>query len=372
MSSRSFILSVLLAVALVASMPLTAGLAPAATTATAGEDPFAVDEDLEADDIVISIELREDGTGAWSIEHRYRLDDADTEEAFESMQANIEENQSAYVERFADRMEPTIDSAAERTDREMAMENVAVSAEQRSLPQEYGIVTYEFDWIGFAVADDTSITAGDALSGFFLDEETRLVMAWPPGYAVESVSPTPDDERDRSVTWHGPKDFGPGEPELVVVTEDHATDPIVGLPAAVLVGAAVLVAVAIIATAFWWRTRGTGVAIEVDTGEPGSGTVDEAGAPADSIDSDPDRADAAGADEEPSWELLSNEEKVMRLLEERGGRMKQQALVERFDWSDANASQVVRSLREDGKIETFRIGRENVIVRAGEDLEETK
>jgi uncharacterized membrane protein len=49
------------------------------------------------------------------------------------------------------------------------------------------------------------------------------------------------------------------------------------------------------------------------------------------------------------------------LLEDNGGRIKQQRIAEEYDWTDAKTSQVVGSLREDDAVETFRIGRENVV-----------
>jgi uncharacterized membrane protein len=66
-------------------------------------------------------------------------------------------------------------------------------------------------------------------------------------------------------------------------------------------------------------------------------------------------------------ELLSPEERVMRLVTERGGRIKQQEVVSELDWSAARTSQVVGSLRESGDIETFRLGRENVLKLPEED-----
>ena len=60
-------------------------------------------------------------------------------------------------------------------------------------------------------------------------------------------------------------------------------------------------------------------------------------------------------------ELLSNEERVLQLLEQRGGRIKQQDVVSELDWTEAKTSQVVGDLREDDEIEVFRIGRENVL-----------
>jgi hypothetical protein len=41
--------------------------------------------------------------------------------------------------------------------------------------------------------------------------------------------------------------------------------------------------------------------------------------------------------------------------------MKQQAVVEELDWTDAKTSKVVSALRDAGELESFRLGRENVL-----------
>jgi hypothetical protein len=65
--------------------------------------------------------------------------------------------------------------------------------------------------------------------------------------------------------------------------------------------------------------------------------------------------------------LLSDEERVRHLIADSGGRMKQAAIVEATDWSDAKVSQLTSAMEEDGQIEKLRIGRENVISLVDED-----
>jgi uncharacterized membrane protein len=72
-------------------------------------------------------------------------------------------------------------------------------------------------------------------------------------------------------------------------------------------------------------------------------------------------AAAGAADDEPPSELLSNEERVEQFLESQGGRAKQQAVVEALGWTEAKTSQVVKQMREDDRLDSFRIGRENVL-----------
>jgi hypothetical protein len=73
------------------------------------------------------------------------------------------------------------------------------------------------------------------------------------------------------------------------------------------------------------------------------------------------------ADEEnPPTELLSAEERVLRLIEENGGRIKQQDVQEALDWSQTKTSNVVNDLQDDGKLEIYRLGNENTLALPGE------
>ncbi|POG55384.1 helix-turn-helix transcriptional regulator, partial [Haloferax marisrubri] len=98
-------------------------------------------------------------------------------------------------------------------------------------------------------------------------------------------------------------------------------------------------------------------------------TAASAGAGADAAADDADAGDDDGDEPSPPPELLSNEERVLRLIESRGGRIKQQEVAGALDWTDAKTSKVVRGMRDEGTIEGFRLGRENVL-RLPEDDED--
>ena len=316
----------------VALLVVAGTAAPAAGQAGADAAAIGVAQaGVDADAVLLSATVRADGTAAWRIEYRVRLDDDNATAAFESLQADVEANASAYETRFADRMRPTVEDAAAETGREMELADVDVSTTTQQLPQTYGVLVYTFDWTGFAAVEGDRLRAGDALAGFFLDADSTLIMAWPEGYGMVSASPPPTEERERAVVWRGPTDFGPGEPDLVVARggPSPATDrSLLGLG---VVGLAVLAG----AGAWWWRRR-----------RP-------AGAGAD--------PSVTGDRERPPEELLSNEERVIAVLEDHGGRMKQQDLVDALGWTDAKTSQVVGGMRETGELEGFRLGRENVL-----------
>lgn len=344
-------LIVFVVVLVVAGAAASAGLAAASSV---GDGVFqADDEEIDPDDIVLRFDLQTDGTAVVSVEHRYRLADAEMEEAFEELRADIEADPDAFTGRFAERMAGTVESAEAATDREMSVGEVTISAEVRSLPQEYGVVRYEFEWHGFAVGDGQRIIAGDALAGLFLDEDTRLVIAWAGEYRLEDASPEPDDVRSQTVVWRGPLEFGPEGPRVTVSTAAGAdNDTGVGEPGngpplwlnpTALSAVALAVLFVIVGGAWWFGVREKR---PLDT--PLIGGSDD-------------------TEHEIDRELLSNEEQVLHVLQQHGGRARQQEVVQELGWTDAKTSQIVRNLRDAGEVESFRLGRENVLKLPDDD-----
>lgn len=336
--------TLLVVVALLATgVAVTSGVVADPGPASAGTSPALATEEtdqVDPDEIRIDIDLAADGSATWEIQYWVRLANDDEVQAFEELQADVDDDPDVYTNRFADRMEATVATAEDATGREMAADEFAVAADRHSLTREYGVLTYSFRWEGFAAVDGGELHAGDAIEQFYLDDDTRLTMTWPDGYELVSVTPDPDDGRDRVVVWQGSEtDFVSGEPRVVVSDGESSSGyATVAVAAALGVGAV---------AALWWTRRRTSV---------------EAGETRPAAES----ADDSRADRDPE-QFLSNEERVLRLLEERGGRMKQQEVVSELGWTDAKTSQVVSGLRDDGELESFRLGRENVLVLPGGD-----
>jgi hypothetical protein len=334
---------------------------------------------IEADQVVIGVRLHPNGTATWSVAYRIRLRTENDTAAFEELQRNIAANRSRYVSGFAAGIEPTVADAQNRTDRKMNASGFSVRTDRRQLPREYGIVTYQFRWDGFAAVDGERIAVSETLSGFFLDASTRLSVTWPADYRSVAVAPGPDERRESGVVWVGPLDFPAGTPRVVAAPnttggggdgngggEGDAAPGAGGLPVLIPVVAATLVAAA--AVVAYRRFEGLGDRAEASSesgvAAPAGPTPAAAGGGA-SGDDATDATDATDGDvsteEDPPAELLSNEEQVLRFLSSSGGRAKQQDLVAALDWTEARTSQVVSGMEEDGAVEKFRIGRENVL-----------
>ena len=334
----------------------------------AAEFPGLQTGDVETDTVVLEADIEPDGDARWSIEYRVALDDQNTTEAFESLQRDIEQNTSDYRGQFASRMRSTVTAAENATGREMAVENVSVEATTSPLSGEYGIVRYSFDWVGFAEVAGEQLAAGDALAGLFLDADTELTFRWSEDYVVDVVEPEADREGENSATWTGPREFNVGQPR-VILSEANAAPPWGLLVGLVLFGGGGVI--------WYYRrqrassdgTTDTADRLESDdpTGEPEPAGIGASGTTAPSPGSaGGEGSTASGTDEE----LLSPEERVLGLLEENGGRMKQKVVTEELDWSAARTSQVVGDLRDDGKVESFRLGRENVLKFPDDEDEE--
>lgn len=293
---------------------------------------------LEPDSVVLSVTVYENGTAQWRIEYRTLLEDRATRDAFRSLQRDLNNGSTAPDRDFYSRINASIAAAENATGREMAVTEFAADATVRRLPQEYGVVVYRFRWQGFAAVSEERLRVGDALGGFFLGDNERLLISWPRGYQLAEIRPEPDTQRDRTVVWNGPREFGPHEPRVLL------TERVWPGPEFLRVAAAAAL-LALLVLLVWVRRRGDAV---------------------------PSRATELFDRREDGSDLLSNEEKVVELLERRGGRVKQQAIADELGWTETKTSYVVSNLREEGRIDSFRLGRENVLSLSDHNADERR
>ncbi|MFB6219551.1 MAG: helix-turn-helix transcriptional regulator [Halobacteriaceae archaeon] len=327
---------------------LAAALAPAPAGAQQGGLAPELQQSVDPDDVRLEVDLREDGAAVWTVEYRVRLETENETAAFEDLRADVAANRSAYVSRFAARIRATVADAENATGREMRARNFSVETSVRNLPNPdapFGVVTYRFRWEGFAAVEGDRISTAGTLGGLFLTERQSLSVSWPAEYDLQRVEPGSATVRENEVIWDGPISFGEAGPTVVIAPA--------GVDPAVVAGVGLTAVVVIVVGV--WAYRNRNVERELETPED----PDAVGEAAD---------DGGGDDERPPEELMSNEERVLALLEEHGGRIKQQEVVSELDWTAAKTSQVVTEMREDGQIEVFRLGRENVIKLPDTDL----
>lgn len=295
---------------------------------------LALSSTAQAATTTTKIGLDGDGSAAWTVEIRERLETQGEVEAFRNATRDTETSQTTLE--FRDRLNRTVSRAAEETGREMSVENFSASAEVEGLSTMWGVVRYRFTWIGFAERTDSTLAAGDAIEGYYLDSGDVLTVTLPEDFRVERVRPGPDDETTtRSVTWEGPKSFGSGEPSIEAAAVPQPTrEPTSPPPGRDGFDAGIVLILLLLAAA-------TGVVVylyvsRASSVEPEGPSVEEAPIP--------------------------DDERVLRLLEESGGRMRQADVSSETGWSDAKVSNVTNRLVDEGRILKRRWGREKVLL----------
>lgn len=325
------------------------------------DEPEADDEGLQLDDateIHIDIYLYENGSATFVVDYRFPINgENESEEAeWQAFRDDLESNPGEYLESEEEDWTDVATDGENATDREMNLSNFTVSVDESSAPRDLGHVEFTFEWSSFSHVELNRIEAGDALSGFTLMSDTTLQVFWPESYSAYDIDPDSDDRGEGSVFWDGDgTEFTDDQPRIVLIENSEATDEPAeteeGPATPWLAVAGALALLAALAVVGWWLRYRREPEPEVESrSEP---SVDAGETP------------QSG----PPPELLSNEERVLHLLEQRGGRVKQQEVVSELDWTEAKTSQVVSGLRENGEVEVFRIGRENVLALPTEDGE---
>jgi hypothetical protein len=282
---------------------------------------------VESDRTYLRVDVYRNGTASWRIEYWIRLENRSTRARFERFNQSVDQGSTATSDRMNDRVGRSVEAAEAATDRQMAVEDLETNTTVQQIPKKYGVVVYSFRWHGFANSSADRLRIGDALRGLYLGSGDHLVVSWPNEYVLAEVEPAPDATEDKTAVWHGPSAFGLDGPRLLLVERSRSSFPF--LPVALAVAVALV-------TALWLVRR-----------------TDDATLKPSKI--------RAVADDGDRSELLSNEEQVIRCLENHGGRVRQQTVAEELGWTTSKTSYVVSNLREEGEIHTFRLGHENVL-----------
>jgi hypothetical protein len=345
------------------------GLAPSALS---GEPVPAFDA---PENTTIEVRLYTNATARWTVRTTYLLADGTEESAFREYAAAYRDGETDAGPR-ADPFAVAVDRAGAATSREMRLRNV--SREGR-VDGGVGVAAVSFHWTGFLGRGENDTLRLDealALGGNrtwlgSLAEDQALVVRTPPGYSIVDSSGPSFEIENNAIRFEGPREFesrltvtyrqtGPATPER----------PDRSLPWG-LFGGSVLVVAAAAVLYVRLRDRGGQPAPTADGDPPADGAADpEPAGESDEVGEvdESDESDGAAEPESgPDPELLSDDERVERLLEQNDGRMKQAAIVEETGWSDAKVSQLLSSMAAEGQVEKLRLGRENLISLPDDD-----
>ncbi|PSP61196.1 hypothetical protein BRC77_13685 [Halobacteriales archaeon QH_8_64_26] len=326
----------------------------------------------------LTVRLRPNGDARWTVTVAVELSGANETRAFRELAERYEAGR-AEVGPSVVPFKRALAATSTGVEREMALIERSRSAR---IENDTGYLALRFVWTNFAETSEGRLQVGDAFrtpQGTWLPGLTAnqtLVFLGPPGYGVSSA---PIGPSGGTLRWDGPVDFEPDSLTITYrrgfrATTTRTTTP----PADTGVNFAPLAGIAALGVGLLLLlyVRSQGVALP----DTGSGATDgsagsdgavgsggegtEGDAPRGTDGTDPtvgedvgDGSAAAGID----TDLLSDEERVERLLDANGGRMRQADIVTETRWSNAKVSQLLSAMDRAGRVEKLRIGRENLI-----------
>ena len=316
------------------------------------------------------------GSARWTFTYKRALANESERSNFEDYAARFNSQELRLYEQFVRLGQRLVRVGAETTGREMEARAFDREARVGSLNNQ-GVVEMSFLWSGFAlVQEDGTVRAGDVFDGgafeggLYVGPNEQFSIRAGGDLAFRSVEPDPDStsaesvEASESVSWTGEREFDNGRPNAVLGPPSTGRE---SLPVAV--GGAVLLLLGL-AAAIAWRfgdIPGSGRGSRSgsspgSTPTPGSGSGAGAGGGSGGNGGDEPPEPAV-----PDEELLADDDRVLRLLETNGGRMRQVAIVEETDWSKSKVSMLLSEMEEKDRISKLRIGRENIVSLRGEE-----
>jgi DNA-binding transcriptional ArsR family regulator len=272
--------------------------------------------------VTYTISLQEDGSAIWIMEYRTPLLSEGDLESFGNYSEQI---QGAYLQDYTELMKRSAAEASIVTGRPVSVGDFSADAAVQSGPTgSYGVVHYRCLWSGFATTGE-SLNVGDVfVGGLYLGKDHALIIRPPTGFAVAEAFP-PSDRTQDGLVWYGLRSFGAGEPRIVLMRE-----PLPWLPVILLAAMAGLAIVA------YTLRRGFFPAPPAPVGGPAPEPLDPVTA-------------------------LALDERILALLREKGGSLFQSEIVDGLALPKSTVSEAINRLREAGRIEKVRKGRENLI-----------
>lgn len=344
-----------------------------------GEEPTQQRVELaqieEANETQFRITISENGDVRWTVEYRQRITDEQEIEDFKQYADRFNTERTETFTDFQQRADRLTADGAQITDREMNANDFQREARYSEISRN-GIIEMSFRWEGFAEQNGEQLIVSDVFDGgFVILEDQRLRIERGENVAFDSLSPDPDQVESSGESspgewaeWSGYREFEPGEidvrfspPDATPTDPDDGTsadgdEPSTGEGGSGLLLPLMLVFILLLGTggtAVWYRR-----------------SQSERGDTAASAETPTQTNEQAGVGQHlESEQLLSDEDRVLKLLEESGGRMRQVSIVEETEWSKSKVSMLLSEMEDEGEISKLRVGRENIVSLAGEEPE---
>ncbi|MDZ7730150.1 MAG: helix-turn-helix domain-containing protein [Natrialbaceae archaeon] len=318
-------------------------------TATAASSPIMqVEEPNETassfDRVTFDVTVEASGDATWVFRYERRLESDEEIQQFETYAERFRTEDTPFFERRTADARSLVETGSDVTGRDMVANNFERTARVEQRTNVVGVIEISFRWEAFAPLDGSNVIVNDVLAGTYLGSDQVLVIRAGEGLNFVTVQPEAaysgsSIESAEAVSWSGERRFAPGQPyvELAPPTTEESIPWLLvggGLAAALVIGGAIV----------WYRSGGL---------SSDAGSSDDPGPTGD--------GDVGLTDDE----LLTDDDRVLQLIEANGGRMKQVNIVEETGWSKSKVSMLLSEMAEEGTISKLRVGRENIISLEG-------
>ena len=262
------------------------------------------------------VQIRSDGSAFFAINQ------------FSSANATVE-----TFDVFRQKVFNLVDSAAAITHREMAIDENSLQV-NTTISSESKTTEYTFVWQNFSIVQVSKISFGDVfqVNNFFgqLDGDAALQLTYPSDFSVKSVTPEPYERQDSAYTlrWSRTQDLVANRVSIVLTSNSqnigNGSDG--QLYSIIVVVSAVGVTLSLLGFYTFKRRKNNAI----------STTLAES-------------------------PILSEEDKVLKLLKTVGGSIRQSEITEQCRFSKAKTSQLLSALEKSGSITRYKSGRDKIV-----------
>jgi uncharacterized membrane protein len=235
---------------------------------------------------------------------------------------------------FQQKVFDLVDSAASITNREMTADENSLQI-NTTISLESKITEYSFVWLNFSIIKGNMLTFGDVfqVNNFFgqLFGDAALQLTYPSDFTVKSIFPTPYERKDSAdmMKWSRTQDLVTNRVSIVLSNNSqvgNATNN--GWEFYAIVVAIISVGTVLSLAGFFMFKRRK------------------------------NNASLANTIESP---IMSEEDKVLKLLKSFGGNMRQSEITEQSRFSKAKTSQLLTALEKKGSITRYMSGRDKIV-----------
>jgi uncharacterized membrane protein len=277
---------------------------------------------LAATDYVeYSINIQEDGSAHWTVIH---VTDIDTV--------------VGSWEDFEHRLISTINNAKDRTGREMAPDLLSLEmSTQIHWETSSKTIMYIFRWENFSIIEESQISIGDVFTEDFfslLFGEGELILTYPPGYLLRSVSINPNemDQSTNTLHWYRTQDFLAGNHNILFEAGGGSNGFLNLLFTLAILSSGGIGIMVITFLVFKQRRK--------------------------------QKEKLSRLDEFPSLqESESDQDKILRLLESSGGNLKQSEVSVKLGFSRAKTSLLLSEMEKNSIVRRIKKGKTKIIFR---------